>query len=398
VRRVQAEFVPVALKAAQVNGPPAGEEGRLYAEIGRSKPAPQGICSVNSAGKVLAWALSFDGDPSVPAFLDYVLKRYEAYPGGEKPVSAERFMRYPSGKMEDVGDGGALAVPEKHGKEDRCLGARSAAEGTLLGRATGRTYKDGKPFGDPQRQEHYVEDTFEVSVEIQEAVVQAARKAEGQRFRLPEPFGRSLVASAFLGMLDVNPLGSPGGRNDSKEWEFWGRREGDRITFEGTSTASGGQDKVGSDTDGRRWTHEVRLAWKGLIETRGLRATRLLATASGHEKLTWANNRMIRAGESDVAHLPAGRPIAFDGDVRYGFEARPAAPSEIGPDPAAGPAGTLPGKMRALGPALKAYAQSGGDLQALQPDLEKLQRLLENQDVQAAEKRIDALLERLRQR
>ncbi len=40
IRRVNADFVPVALKAALVNQPPDGEEGLLYREIGRSKPAP----------------------------------------------------------------------------------------------------------------------------------------------------------------------------------------------------------------------------------------------------------------------------------------------------------------------------------------------------------------------
>ncbi len=64
-RRIKADFVPVALKAGLVNNPPVGPEGLLYREIGRSKPAPQGICVANSDGKVLDWALMFDGDKSV---------------------------------------------------------------------------------------------------------------------------------------------------------------------------------------------------------------------------------------------------------------------------------------------------------------------------------------------
>ncbi len=80
VRRVNEEFIPVALKAAMVNNPPRGIEGALYAEIGRSKPAPQGICTVNSDGKVLAWALSFDDDRSILKFLDHVSDRYRQSP------------------------------------------------------------------------------------------------------------------------------------------------------------------------------------------------------------------------------------------------------------------------------------------------------------------------------
>ena len=85
IRRIRREFVPVALKAALVNNPPPGREGRFLREIGRSKPAPQGICVANSAGKVLAWALSFDDAASVPRFLDHVLQRHKETPGTARP-------------------------------------------------------------------------------------------------------------------------------------------------------------------------------------------------------------------------------------------------------------------------------------------------------------------------
>src|SRR5207244_12536487 len=92
IRRVKADFIPVALKAALVNNPPNDEEGQLYREIGRSKPAPQGICVVNSAGKVLDWALMFDDDPSVLSFFDHALKRFRDYPDAKRPVAAGRYM------------------------------------------------------------------------------------------------------------------------------------------------------------------------------------------------------------------------------------------------------------------------------------------------------------------
>lgn len=80
IRRVQADFIPVALKAGLVNNPTNDLEGRLYREISRSKPAPQGICAANSAGKVLSWALSFDNDRSVLAFLAHIRQRFAAQP------------------------------------------------------------------------------------------------------------------------------------------------------------------------------------------------------------------------------------------------------------------------------------------------------------------------------
>ena len=56
------------LKAGLVNNPPDNDEGRLYREIGRSKILPQGVCVVNSAGKVLDWVFMFDDDKSVLDF------------------------------------------------------------------------------------------------------------------------------------------------------------------------------------------------------------------------------------------------------------------------------------------------------------------------------------------
>jgi len=71
IKRVNADFIPVALKAGLVNNPPADDEGLLYREVERSKPAPQGICVVNSAGKVLNWVLMFDDDKNLLAFFDH---------------------------------------------------------------------------------------------------------------------------------------------------------------------------------------------------------------------------------------------------------------------------------------------------------------------------------------
>ncbi len=95
VRRVNEEFIPVALKAAMVNNPPRGIEGELYAEIGRSKPAPQGICTVDSNGKVLTWALSFDDDASILKFLDHVVSRYREASDAQKPVLTWVFIDRP---------------------------------------------------------------------------------------------------------------------------------------------------------------------------------------------------------------------------------------------------------------------------------------------------------------
>src|SRR5436190_9722878 len=108
IRRVNADFVPVPLKAALVNSPPDNDEGRLYREIGRSKIVPQGICVVNSAGKVLEWVFMFDDHKSVLAFLDHARKRFARFPDAKKPFPAERYMKFPSKKLADIEDDGKV--------------------------------------------------------------------------------------------------------------------------------------------------------------------------------------------------------------------------------------------------------------------------------------------------
>ena len=120
--------------------PPDDEEGRLYREIGRSKTAPQGICVVNSAGKVLDWVLMFDDDKSVLAFLDHAYKRFAKFPDAKKPVAAERYMKFPSQKVPDVEDcGKALSHPrtprERNALPRRATAAGRDLEARLFGRA-----------------------------------------------------------------------------------------------------------------------------------------------------------------------------------------------------------------------------------------------------------------------
>ncbi len=364
VRRVNADFVPVALKAALVNNPPGDEEGRLYREIGRSKPAPQGICVVNSAGKVLDWVLMFDDDKSVLAFLDHVSKRFAKYPNAKRPVPAERYMKFPSAKLEDVEDSGqVLPISEGHAKGKHCPAQPPLPEGTVVARLFGRALdRDGKPVADTIRQEHYVEDRFNVPVEAQTKLAQAFAAAGSNRFRLPDEFSRRLVTHAFLGQIDVNPLGSPaGGSGRLKQCELWGQKVAGakngrtQIWVEGRSEVAGDQDdsRLGRRSDGRLWEHEVQLTWEGLIEVEGKRTRRLLLLARGSEKLKWGNQSWNLKAERDVAHLPAGHPIDLSGGVRYGIIGEPVAPDQAAaaaegeaPAPAAASAAQVPDEAR----------------------------------------------------
>src|SRR3984893_7165217 len=287
--------MPVALKAGLVNTPPDDEEGRLCREIGRSKLAPQGICVVNSAGKVLAWTMAFDDDKSVLAFLDHCAKRFAQFPDAKKPVAAERYGRFPSAKVADVEDSGKVPVIAKHHPEGQsCPGKQPIPRGTVVARVFGRALdKDGKPLADTVRQEHYVEDRFHVPVAMQEALGKALADAGTERFRLPDDMARLLVSHAFLGQLDVNPLGGvPTSKSAWSKIEFWAKAAGDtpgQLRMEGTSDAAGVPSSEGEKADGRLWQHEVKLTWEGIIEMKKDRMIRLLLVARGSEKLKWGN-------------------------------------------------------------------------------------------------------------
>jgi len=330
---VNAEFVPVALKAALVNNPPAGEEGRLYREIGRSKPAPQGICVADSAGRALDWVLTFEDDSSVLGFLDHASKRFREDPDSRRAVACERYFRFPGKKLPDVAEGGEELPRAGDHPDGACPARERVSPGTvevrLFGRALGA---DGQPVADATRQEHYVEDRFQVSPEAQERLARDAARAGAGEFPLPPELVRLLSSHAYLGQIDVNPLGSPaGGRGDLRRCDFRARRQGPRadgkvlLSVEGRSDVTGGEDASGAGArgDGRRWEHAVELAWAGFVELRGNRITRLLVLARGRERLRWGNASF--PGTDDVARLPGGHPIDLEAGVRYGIIGEPAA-------------------------------------------------------------------------
>ena len=367
IRRINADFIPVALKAGLVNNPPGGEEGALYREIGRSKPAPQGICVVNSAGKVLDWVLMFDDDASVLTFLDHASKRFAKHPDATRELAAERYMKYPSARLEDVADNQVVApIVKRHAPGAKCPATPRFPQGTVAASVFGRALDAaGKPLANPLRQEHYVEDRFHVSPDIQEALANALAKAGLERFPIGDDLARLLVNHAYLGQLDVNPIAAPGGAGDLKMCEFWARKvdvEGSKskwMRIEGRSEAAG--KSTGEGNDGRLWQHDVTLAWNGMIEIRGLRINRLLLLAHGSERLKWGNALQATQGGSDVARLPAGHSIDLATEVRYGIIGEPIPADSVGlADPIVEAPGQIADEARrqlsdALGPPFRVF-------------------------------------------
>jgi hypothetical protein len=339
IKRVNADFIPVALKAALVNRPPDDDEGLLYREIERSKPAPQGICVVNSAGKVLNWALMFDDDKSLLAFFDHAKERFAKYPDATKPVAAEVYGKFPSQKREDVEDSGKdLPVLDQHPEGKHCPAEPRLRKGTVAVRLFGRALDpDGKPVADTVRQENYIEDRFNVAVQTQEELAKALADAGAGRITLPLELTRQWVKQAYMGVLDVQPLDNPGGsRGELNKCDFGATKVG---TDKGlTLWRVEGESEVFIDkmaTAGPGDMHEVKLKWHGFIEMDGNRMTRLVLSADGKEKLKFNSAR--GKDENEVASLPGGHRLDMACAVRFGILGEPASPDKVAADAPAQP-------------------------------------------------------------
>ncbi|HUY32892.1 MAG TPA: hypothetical protein VMV69_08935 [Pirellulales bacterium] len=402
IQRVNADFVPVALKAGLVNNPPDDEEGLLYREIERSKLLPQGICVVNSAGKVLDWTLMFDDDQSVLAFFDHAKERFAKYPDAKKPVAAEVYQKFPSQKRKDVEESGnVLPVLDRHPEGKHCPAESPLREGTVAVRLFGRALdKDGKPVADTVRQEDYIEDRFNIAVETQEKLAKALADAGANRVTLPLELTRQWLKLAHMGVLDVQPLDNPGpGKGELKKCDFgatkvgtgkgaalW-RVEGESEVFIDERMANGGPGDM----------HEVKLKWHGFIEMDGNRMTRLVLSAGGMEKLKFQSAR--GKDENLVAFLPGGHRIDMECGVRYGMIGEPVPIKKAkdgkeprNPEEASCYEERMPAKIHKIQKELPAWVQKTGDKEKATALMQKLKEHLDAKNLGEAEKIADSIL------
>jgi hypothetical protein len=294
IKFVNANFIPVALKAALINRPPNDDEGLFYREISRSKPAPQ-------------------------------------YPDAKKPVAAEVYQKFPSQKRQDVEDSGRdLPALDRHPEGKHCPAEPPLRKGTVAVRLLGRALdKDGKPVTNSVRQENYIEDRFNIEVESQEKLARVFAAAGNGPVKLPQEVMRQWVKQAYLGVLDVQPLDNPvGSKGELKKCDFEatkiGTNEGLMLwRVEGESEAF--IDKMANGGPGDM--HEVKLKWHGFIEMDDNRMTRLVLSARGKEKLKFNSSR--GQNENEVALLPGGHRIVMDCGVRFGILGEPVSPDKV---------------------------------------------------------------------
>ncbi|MGE3821956.1 MAG: hypothetical protein AB7I30_21290, partial [Isosphaeraceae bacterium] len=204
-----------------------------------------------------------------------------------------------------------------------------------------------------------------------------AKAPAGESFAVPRELSRLIVSHAYLGQLDVSPLGgrAVGGQTDRESIELraepvpGGPASGRTLRITGASEVAGRQAELGSRTDGRQWNHSVRLDWEGYVQIADDHITRLVMTARGTERLRWGTERWNLGDEPDVAHLMAGHPIDLDGPVLYGLSAEPCVEEEIAPPGTAprvagpprdgDPAGSLPRRLAHLREAVKHLRAAG---------------------------------------
>jgi hypothetical protein len=338
IRRINADFVPLALRASLVNGAQQmrySDERWIYERVHRAKLAPQGIAVLDAAGQVLDWVQMFDSNRDVLDFLDHARKRFQDNAGAKSPAVTERYMKFPSLKVDDFQDKARLrAVAARHGKGKVCPGKHakgSVAAGDLVAHLVGRALDNkGRPLADVVNQEHYVEDKFIVAARMQETIAEALGKAK-DRVQLPEAFARMCATHAHLGHIDVQPCLCmvPGKILNKGEWkrcELWAKRE---PAGAGTTLwrIDGRSEVVSELAVNGNGVHNVNLTWTGFITMNGNRMSGLLLSARGQETLEFSNNDhpLKKVKKDEVAFLPAGRPIEVDTGVRYGIIAEPAA-------------------------------------------------------------------------
>ncbi|NNE90599.1 MAG: hypothetical protein HKN23_03040 [Verrucomicrobiales bacterium] len=305
--------------------PPSGAEGRIYRHFRETQPAPQGIGVMNSAGKVLTWSLMFEDEDQLTAFFVHTESRFQKFPDNTDPVATERFMRFPAHKLPDVPDDGShFEIPAAHADGETCPGHLPIPEGALPARVFGRAFGDnGEPASNSRSQDNYIEDRFEIPKSIQLKFLKAAEA--GGNFAVPIELGRILASNAYLGHLDVNPLGGDqtGAETLGETIELFATANPESpglFRISGRTIAAGGPNARGRGNDGRDWEHIVHLEWEGFIETADGEYTRVTLAAHGAEKLRWKVNRPA-GDENDLAHLPAGRSLDFIAPVRYGVSA-----------------------------------------------------------------------------
>lgn len=332
INKVNQDYIALALKATMVNGvEPAGDENekRIYQAIKRVMLAPQGIGILNSGGQVLEWIQMFDNDQSIIDLLNHGIKRFEKFPAHTPNLTTERYLQYPSKKIDEMkADSKDTKFPDGHNGK-KCLakiGKAKPSPGSFLAQVIGRALdKNGQLVADTLNQEHYIQDQFAISPNLVEKL-SSALGPNSETVQLPNELGRLCTTFSHLGHIDVRPVFE---HNNGKinKYEFTAKR----ISNDGTLWQVDGKTDVTSELRcNGHGVHDVKLNWKGFIQIKEKKITRIILSAIGKEKLKWGLERAeISKKTPEVCQLPGGRPLDIECGVRYGIIAEPVSDDEI---------------------------------------------------------------------
>lgn len=377
VRKIKEGFVPVALMVPRFQG--RSQESRLATSIRVQKvpgfmgrQVPQGICVTNLEGKVLEWIHRFDVEKDFIDFLERNRKSFGKDPEGSGP----------------------MAVPRSHGKGEACRALRRGARGSLSGTVYGRGVNDdGKLCAEVKNQDRYIQEKISVRRGTARSLWKALRGAKGTKTRVPEEIVLELLREVYMGQKDLALLNNPlGGRTTVRELDLRAEKgAGGLFRLKGST-------HLRSESKKRPvFRHDQEIEWRGFVETDEEGIIRLTLIGQGTYDLRW---RGFEREEDRFRMLMAGRALETRSAVRFGLvlERREDGPDgeeegalAVGPPPA-----SLRSKMEKLGPRVRRFARSGGDMRQVAPRIRKLEELIRRRDFEAAERQIERVLESLR--
>ncbi|MEM7476288.1 MAG: hypothetical protein AAF483_14940 [Planctomycetota bacterium] len=327
---VNRNFIPIALKAALVDRPPSGIEGQIYQRLRDSRPAPQGICSMDSQGRVIAWSLGFDQEDDIGNFLAHIQKKFDERRSAEDEfaLKAERFQVFPTQPLPaHPCDSTLFEIPSSHPDSEKCPSEYAEPGGTLVGRVVGRRAdEDGVLTDEIKLQENYMEARVTLAPAIQKLFINVARGSGDNEFEMEPDVARAIIGRAFLGQLDVDPFGNPKGFMQEEELQLRSQlistnQDGSLLfRIRGTTHVRGQQWPNLQRSNQLAWSHRVSLRWTGYFTVQGDQITSVELIGKGSERLLWTNPQVVAKSYSQTKHLMAGHLIDFDSPVCYGLQ------------------------------------------------------------------------------
>ena len=336
IKTINRAYVPVMIRSSlfyspgQLDAflPPAVAklERALYDRLRPAAPAQQGLCVLDSTGKPLSWVIMFSDRDNMLRYFVEALATFRNQRFAPSKMT-ERWSQYPNEKLSDAWPAAASVVipPTIPVFQDANLSKPGHAPGSLTISITGRAVdpQSGKPGFDTIHAENYIEDDLSLSRDVQAALSEYLAASGSRSVVLPASFTQQLVAHAFLGTADMNPVANPRkAKVDGNKWELRATqvkatKAGGKLYFvKGTSRAAV---SGFNDIDGGNFVQDVALNWDGYIAFSGKSIKRFVLIARGREKLAWRPDVTGFTSFQEFRELTKGRPIKMDGPVLFGF-------------------------------------------------------------------------------